>query len=84
MLLWFALDLNNFVTFFLILPILTRYLACPFYGCYTKIDIVSGRQKAAILKEAFFGPVTPQVPASVLQLHHDVTLIADIDALSAL
>lgn len=31
---------------------------------------------------AFFGPVTPQVQASILQLHNDVTLIADEEALS--
>ncbi|MDE6606143.1 MAG: glucosamine-6-phosphate deaminase [Lachnospiraceae bacterium] len=48
------------------------------------IVIVSGVQKAAILKEAFFGPITPRVPASVLQLHQDVTVIADSDALSLL
>jgi 6-phosphogluconolactonase/Glucosamine-6-phosphate isomerase/deaminase len=43
--------------------------------------IVSGKGKANIVKEAFTGPVTPQVPASILQLHPDVTLIADKDAL---
>ena len=43
--------------------------------------IVSGAGKANIVKEAFTGPVTPQVPASILQLHPDVTLIADKDAL---
>lgn len=43
--------------------------------------IVSGAGKANIVKEAFTGPVTPQVPASILQLHLDVTLIADKDAL---
>ena len=44
--------------------------------------VVSGEDKAAIVKEAFFGPVTPQVPASILQLHNDVTLVADEAALS--
>jgi glucosamine-6-phosphate deaminase len=44
--------------------------------------LVSGRQKARILKESFFGPITPLVPASVLQLHKDVTLVADEEALS--
>ena len=29
---------------------------------------VSGQGKASIVKEAFFGPITPQVPASILQL----------------
>lgn len=44
--------------------------------------IVSGKGKAGIVKEAFFGPVTPHVPASILQLHPDVTVVADEDALS--
>lgn len=35
-------------------------------------------------KEAFFGPITPQVPASVLQLHSDVTVVGDEAALSML
>lgn len=44
--------------------------------------IVNGAEKAHIVKEAFFGPITPKVPASVLQLHNDVTLIGDKEALS--
>lgn len=44
--------------------------------------IVSGADKAEILKKVIQGPVTPQVPASILQLHPDVTIIADEDALS--
>jgi len=43
--------------------------------------IASGPSKAEIVKAAFFGPITPQVPASILQLHKDVTLVADADAL---
>lgn len=46
--------------------------------------VVSGKGKAEILKKAFFGPVTPEVPASILQLHKNFTLVADEDALSAL
>ena len=46
--------------------------------------IVSGEAKADIVKEAFFGPITPSVPASVLQLHNDVTIVADEAALSKL
>lgn len=42
---------------------------------------VSGKDKAAILKQALYGPVTPLVPASILQFHPDVTVIADEDAL---
>ncbi len=48
------------------------------------VMVVSGRSKADIVKRAFFGPVTPQVPASILQLHRDFTLVADEEALSAL
>lgn len=44
--------------------------------------VVSGKDKASILKEALFGPVTPQVPASILQFHPDVVVVADEDALS--
>lgn len=43
---------------------------------------VSGAGKASIVREAFFGPITPQVPASVLQLHNDVTLVGDAAALA--
>lgn len=44
--------------------------------------IVSGADKAPIIAKAFLGPVTPQVPASILQLHADVTLVGDEAALS--
>lgn len=44
--------------------------------------VVSGEDKAEIVKKAFFGPVTPKVPASILQMHNDVTLVADEAALS--
>ncbi len=46
--------------------------------------VVSGEDKAAAVKEAFFGPVTPKVPASVLQLHPDVCVVADEAALSGI
>ena len=39
--------------------------------------VVSGADKAAIVKKAFFGDVTPNVPASILQLHQDVTIVGD-------
>ena len=44
--------------------------------------IVSGKDKAEIVKKAFFGPVTPQVPASILQMHPNFVLVADEDDLS--
>lgn len=43
--------------------------------------VVSGASKAQALYKSFFGPITPQVPASILQLHNDVTLVADEEAL---
>lgn len=37
--------------------------------------IVSGEDKSYVLEQALLGPVTPRVPASILQLHPDVTVI---------
>lgn len=48
------------------------------------VVVVSGADKADILKKVVEGPITPQVPASILQLHPDVTIIADADAASKL
>ena len=45
------------------------------------VMVVSGEDKADAVQKAFFGPVTPEVPASILQLHPDFTLIADEAAL---
>lgn len=44
--------------------------------------VVNGADKADALQKAILGPITPQVPASILQLHSDVTIIADETALS--
>ncbi|MHB8130346.1 MAG: glucosamine-6-phosphate deaminase [Mobilitalea sp.] len=44
--------------------------------------VVSGEDKADILWKALTGPVTPSIPASILQLHPDLTLVADAAALS--
>lgn len=44
--------------------------------------LVSGADKAQILKEAVCGAITPAVPASVLQMHGDVIVVADEAALS--
>ncbi|MDR2780795.1 MAG: glucosamine-6-phosphate deaminase [Synergistaceae bacterium] len=46
--------------------------------------IASGADKAEILKSAFFGPVTPIVPASALQLHNNVILVGDEEAMSCI
>ena len=44
--------------------------------------VVPGESKADIASRAFFGPVTPEVPASILQMHPDVTVVCDEAALS--
>ena len=45
---------------------------------------VSGADKAEAVRRAFAGPITPAVPASILQLHPDVVLVGDAAALSGL
>ncbi len=37
--------------------------------------IANGKKKEDIVNKAFFGPITPEVPASILQLHPDLTVI---------
>ena len=44
--------------------------------------LVNGEKKAGILKEMIHGPITPTVPASVLQLHPHVTIVTDKPAAS--
>lgn len=44
--------------------------------------IASGEEKAEIMARALLGPVTPAVPASILQLHPNVTVVADGPALA--
>lgn len=46
--------------------------------------VVSGESKAQIVKDAFTGPVTPQIPASILQMHPNVILVGDEAALKLL
>ncbi len=46
------------------------------------IVVASGEDKAWAIKESCFGPVTPHVPGSILQLHNDAIVIADEAALS--
>lgn len=41
--------------------------------------IASGADKKDILEKALYGPITPQVPASVLQLHNDLTVVCNVD-----
>ena len=41
------------------------------------VMVVTGADKKEILRKTFWGPVDPQVPASILQFHQDVTLVCD-------
>ena len=42
--------------------------------------VANGADKADIVRRAFFGPVTPEVPASILQFHPNVTVVVDKEA----
>ncbi|SFG16393.1 glucosamine-6-phosphate deaminase [Oribacterium sp. WCC10] len=44
--------------------------------------IASGKDKADAIQKTLFGPVSPKVPASILQIHQNLTVVADDDALS--
>ena len=46
--------------------------------------VANGTAKAQIVRDALTGPVTPRVPASILQFHPDVTVVLDKDAASLL
>ncbi len=46
------------------------------------VMIASGKNKAEAVRDGFFGKITPQCPASILQLHPNFTLVADAEALS--
>lgn len=42
--------------------------------------LANGKDKAKAIKKALTGEIKPEVPASILQLHPDVTVIVDKDA----
>ena len=44
--------------------------------------IATGEAKAEAVKKTVLGPVTPEVPASILLLHKNVSIVADDAALS--
>lgn len=56
----------------------------PIMQAKTVLMVANGKNKAEIIKQAFTGPVTPEVPASILQMHGNFILIADEDALSCM
>lgn len=41
--------------------------------------IASGKEKAEIMKRTISGPITPKVPATILRLHRDFTIVFDCD-----
>ena len=53
-------------------------------GARRVLVAVSGADKAEAVARSFAGPVTPEVPASILQIHPDVVLVGDRAALSKL
>ncbi len=46
--------------------------------------LATGTTKAACVAKALHGPITPELPASFLQLHHDVEVMLDEPAAAAL
>lgn len=52
-------------------------------GARKIILLVNGRGKAGILKDVLTGSVKPQIPASILRFHQNVTVYADEEAMSA-
>ena len=46
--------------------------------------VASGESKAEVLYKSLFGPITPSIPASILQLHNNVSIVADDEALSVI
>ena len=48
------------------------------------VMIVNGKHKAEILKQVLDSPITDELPATVLKLHPNFTVICDKDAASLL
>ena len=46
------------------------------------ILLANGKRKARVIKKTIDGPITTKIPASVLQLHNDVTVMVDQEAAS--
>ena len=67
-------DINDVPKFAISMGIQTIMMA------ETLLLLASGQSKAKIMREALLGPITPQVPASALQMHRHVIVIADKEA----
>ncbi len=48
------------------------------------ILVAKGAEKASVIKDALFGPVTPAMPASILQLHPNCEILLDTEAASGI
>lgn len=48
------------------------------------VMIVTGKEKAEILKQVLDSPITDELPATILKLHPNFTVICDQDAASLL
>ena len=46
------------------------------------VIVANGEKKAQAVRDMCFGPVTPQCPASILQLHTNCVVVADEAALA--
>ncbi|MBA7536858.1 putative glucosamine-6-phosphate deaminase 2 [subsurface metagenome] len=46
------------------------------------ILLATGKRKARVIEKTINGPITTKVPATVLQLHNDVTIMVDQEAAS--
>jgi len=42
--------------------------------------VASGAGKKAVLEAAMNGPIDPRLPASILQLHKDVTVLFSVNS----
>ena len=47
------------------------------------VVVASGAAYADIVNQAFYGPITPKVPASILQFHPNAIAVLDDAAFSA-
>lgn len=53
-------------------------------GAKKVLLVANGAGKAEILYQSLFGPITPEVPASILQVHPNVTVVGDEAAMAVI
>ncbi len=64
----------------------TQALTMGMWGIMTSkcvLLIANGPKKAEALKKALYGPITPEVPASILQVHPNLIVVCDEEAYAA-